>query len=208
MLLYCYPMQFFIPFPPISARPQYLHFITEHLNLITVPLVLPTLTSLSLRHFKRSALSSMSKISIAIFSSSNWYSFGHSLTLGFRVLLWLHQLAELGRSSLSMCFTHQKIHYVFISYSSLLYALVVHFISAIFYSLSPNLHFSINFEISFSLSHFCVTNFIIFWKFTQNYSSGFNSASPVTNRTKAVSHENSWVVGSFFKKKNFLMLNP
>ena len=125
-------MQFFIPFWPISAHPQYLNFTTEHLNLNTIPLVLPTLTSPSLCHFKQSALSCMSKISIASFSSSNRYSCGHSLTVGFRALLWRHTLAGLGRSSNSMCFTYQNIHCVCISYSSLINALAIHFISAIF----------------------------------------------------------------------------
>ena len=67
----------------------------------------PTLNSLSLCHFKLSAVSSISKIPIASFSSSNRYSFGHSLTAGFRALLWHHHLAEHGRSSHSLCFTYQ-----------------------------------------------------------------------------------------------------
>jgi len=46
-----------------------------------------TQNSLSLCHFKWSALSYTFKIPIASFSSSNWYSFGHSLTAGFRALL-------------------------------------------------------------------------------------------------------------------------
>ena len=68
----------------------------------------PTLNSLSLCHFKLSALSSMSKIPIASFSSWNRYSFGHSLTAGFRAILWCHQLAERGSSSHSLCFAYQR----------------------------------------------------------------------------------------------------
>jgi len=41
-------------------------------------------------------------------------------------------LAGHGRSSNSICFTYQNIHYDFISYSSLLNVLAVRFISAIF----------------------------------------------------------------------------
>ena len=125
-------MQLFIPFQPISVCPQSLHFIREHLNLITDPLVLPTLTSSSSCHFKWSALSSMSKTSIASFSSSNCYSFGHSLTVGFRALFWRHPLADLGHSSNSLCFTYRNIHCVFISYSSLFSVLVIPLISAFF----------------------------------------------------------------------------
>ena len=151
----------------------------------------PTLNSLPLCHFKRSAASCMSKIPIASLSSSNRYSFGHSLTAGFRTLLWRHQSAERGRSSHSLCFTYRTFT-TFLSHIHS-HSMLQSFTSFLPfpYSLSQNLYFSINSVISFSLSHFCTINSITFWNFSQNYSSGFNSASLVTNRTKAVSHENS-----------------
>jgi len=140
---------------------------------------------------KRSALSSMSKISTASFSSSNLYVFGHSLTAGFRAFLWRDPLAEVWRSSHSLCFIYRT----FTAFLSDIYphSMLQTFTSFLPfpYSLSQNLHFSIHSVISLSLSHFCTINFITFWNFPQNYSSGFNSASLVTNRTEAVCHEKS-----------------
>jgi len=150
----------------------------------------PTLNSLFLCHFKRSALSSMSKIPIASFSSSNPYLFGHPLTAGFRAPLWRHQSAERGRSSHSLCFTYRTFTVFYLIFiPTPCFRPSLHFYY--FCSLSQNLYFIINSVISFSLSHFCTINSITFWNFPQNYNSGFNSAPLVTNRTEAVSHENS-----------------
>jgi len=132
LLLHCNSIQFFITLQPISARPQYLIFIRQPLNLITIPLVLPTLTSLFLFHCNWSALRSMFKISIVSFSSWNRYSLAHSLSVGLRTILWRHRLAELGPSSNSICFTYRNIQYDFIIYLSLINGLVVRFISATF----------------------------------------------------------------------------
>ena len=132
MLLYCNSIQFFITLQPFSARPQYLNFIRQPLNLITNLLVLPTLTSLSLFHFNWSALRSMFKISIVSFSSWNRYSFAHSLSVRLRAILWRHRLSELGPSSNAICFTYRNLQYDFFLYSSLINGLVIRFISSTF----------------------------------------------------------------------------
>jgi hypothetical protein len=74
----------------------------------------------------------MSKISIASFSSSNWYSFGHSLTIRIWGTLVTSPISGTWMLFQFHVFHLPNMHYVFISYSSLLNALVVHFISAIF----------------------------------------------------------------------------
>jgi hypothetical protein len=131
-LLYCNPMQFFISFRPISCHPCHLKLYQTTLKSYQNPSRPSHANRTLLCIFKRSAFSSMFKISIAIFSSSNRYSFGLSLTVGFRALLWPHQLAQLGSCSNSICFTYQ-----------------------IFTTFLSHIHLYSMFSRSFHFRHFC-----------------------------------------------------
>jgi len=93
-----------------------------------------------------------------------------------------------------------NIHCVCISYSSLINALAIRFISAIFVQFISKPALFNKFCYFSLLVTFLHHKFYYLLNFSQNYSSVFNSPSPITNTTKAVSHENSSAVWSFFFK--------